>query len=274
MTGFRRFWILSSACLALALVVGSSGPVLAQGTGTLYFSEDSNPNGLFTLNTSTGAATLVESGATGVNSLTVGLTESANPALLYGSSWVNLHHINAHGSGFVNVGPINAEGLAFDPTGNLLYAALNGAFRSHNPANGSLVANLASPNADVEGLAFGNGLVYGLAGAGAGMTGDLFAYNIGSNSWSRIGNTGVQFSGAGLAFDPFSNILYAKGNQNQNLYRIDPVTAAATIVGPTGRMQGGGLAFVPIPEPSSITLLGLGLTGFIGYGWRRRRRTA
>ncbi len=29
-----------------------------------------------------------------------------------------------------------------------------------------------------------------------------------------------------------------------------------------------------VPEPSSVALLGIGALGLVGYGWRRRRRTA
>jgi hypothetical protein len=38
-----------------------------------------------------------------------------------------------------------------------------------------------------------------------------------------------------------------------------------------------GLTFGPTiatPEPASLTLLGIGIAGFAGYGWRRRRRSA
>jgi hypothetical protein len=30
-------------------------------------------------------------------------------------------------------------------------------------------------------------------------------------------------------------------------------------------------SIVVIPEPTSITLMGLGLAGLFGYGWRRKR---
>jgi hypothetical protein len=32
-------------------------------------------------------------------------------------------------------------------------------------------------------------------------------------------------------------------------------------------------AAVPAPEPASLTLLGVGAAGLLGYGWRRKRIT-
>lgn len=45
----------------------------------------------------------------------------------------------------------------------------------------------------------------------------------------------------------------------------------------TGVTFDSGLTFGPTiatPEPASLTLLGIGIVGFAGYGWRRRRRSA
>jgi len=58
----------------------------------------------------------------------------------------------------------------------------------------------------------------------------------------------------------------AKGSGDTNLYRINPVTAAVTVVGNTGITDGGGLAFTP--EPSSALAL---LAALAGAGMSRRR---
>jgi hypothetical protein len=109
-------------------------------------------------------------------------------------------------------------------------------------------------------LAYANGSIYGLAGFG-GPRGNLYRYNIGSNSWSFVGDTGIDFNEAGLAYDPSLNTLYAIGSQDGNLYRVNPANALTQLVGPTGLgARGGGLAFVPgIPEPTSILLWAFGL---------------
>ncbi len=236
--------------------------------GTLYFSED-NSGVLYTLSTTTGAPTNI--GASGVTSSTVGLSPSALDTLLYGSQWFNILEIQADGSGAAVLGGADAEGMAFDGGTGTLYGAINGAFFTISTATGAVATNLAAPGADIEGLAFGNGLVYGLAGF-SGPRGNLYSYNPGLDSWTFIAHTGVDFNLPGLAYDAGLNVLYAKGSQDSFLYSINPVTGVATPIGDTGIGNGGGLAFVGasvIPEPSTLALLGLG-----GLALRRRRRRA
>jgi hypothetical protein len=211
----------------------------ATNLGSLFFSVDGNSNGLYTLDPNTGDAAIVGFGITGVTGATVGLTESGDPSFVYGSTPLGLRTINADGSGSTQLGSTGIEGLARNPTTGFLYGAINGSFFTLDPATGAIVTTLASPGADVEGLEYGNGLIYGLADGG-----DLSRYDIGANTWSLIGSTGVAFDNVGLAYDAVQNVLYAKGNQDNNLYSIDPDTAVATFVGNTGIAVGGGLTFV------------------------------
>ena len=211
----------------------------------LYFSEDSNSNGLFLLNLSTGSATLVGSGITGVNGSTVGLTESDDPEILFGSRFSGVMIIAADGSGSTRLGTKTIEGMAYDRESGILYGAANGSFFTLNPTTGAVIQNLPGTlgSADVEGLAVMDGKVYGLADDGG-----LMVYDPGTNAWTLIGNIGMDFDQAGLAADPLRKVLYAKGNDSQDLFWIDPNTAAATVVGSTGLANGGGLGFVRLPS--------------------------
>src|SRR5436190_17672879 len=86
-------------CFAVLLLTGSVAPC-----GTLYLSRDSNPNGLFILDTLTGNATVSGSGTTTVNTSTVGLAMSDTPGVLFGSKPSGLLRINADGSGATQTG--------------------------------------------------------------------------------------------------------------------------------------------------------------------------
>lgn len=236
--------------------------------GVLYFSEDDNFNGLYTLDVNDGSATSV--GLTGVSGGNVGLAPSGSPGVLYGSEWHTLLHINSDGSGFENVGGAESTGLAYDPRGEgTLYAGLRGNFFRMDPATGINLGDLAAPGADVEGLAYGNGFIYGIAGTnGGGAPGDLMRYDIDAGFWTNLGNTGIgAVHRAGLAYDNERDLLYTKSDHSSMLFAIDPDTLSATIVGDTGIAFGGGLAFV---SPSPGTAAMLLLAGVAGS--RRRLR--
>jgi len=215
-------------------------PVAAQAQwNVLYYSQDSTGTGLWSLDTATGAATLV--GTSGVTSSTVGLCPSPLPTLVYGSKWSTLLHIQTDGLGATDVGGVGTEGLGFDPNTGILYGAINGSFFTMDPTTGANTGALAAPGDDVEGLAHdGNDTLYGIVRT----TGELRAYSISGGTWSSVGSTGVSTSNPGLAYDPAGPTLYLKVAGDTMLYAVDPVTAVASVVGNTTLSTGGGLAYV------------------------------
>jgi hypothetical protein len=214
--------------------------------GTLYLSQDNNSDGLYRLDVHTGAATHL--GVSGTLGSTLGLTYDPVEGVLLGSKWTSLLAIQPDGSGVVDRGGASAEALAYDYVNQVLYGAFNASFFTMDPTTGAKLTDLGFGPGDVEGLAFRAdiGVIYG---ASSGST-SLFAYDIASNTWSTVGTIGMDMARCGLTYDPWSHTLYATRGGDGKLYRIDPVTAEATLVGPTGLAKAdGGLEYVPLVYP-------------------------
>jgi len=78
----------------------------------------------------------------------------------------------------------------------------------------------------------------------------------------------------GLGVRPTDGALFAAGreatvSQRGDIYRLS-TTGTATLVGSTGVGEVGDLAFTPIPEPTTLLLLSMGLLG-VGAAKRRRQ---
>lgn len=229
-------WVANTAVLESEYEI--SDPM----SGTLYYSQDGNSNGLYTLDTNTGAGTY--RGASGVATSTVGLAPGDNRGELFGSRPAGLLRIATDGGGATVYGSQNIEGLAYNQGTGMLYGQLDGDFFELDPTTGLTLTNLTDPGFDAEGLAADpvNNLVYGI-----GDNTRLVVYDVPGDSWSTIGDTGLNWNDAGLAYDPASQVLYAvSDNQGSNLYRIDPATAVPTLIGATGigGTANGGLGFV------------------------------
>jgi len=208
--------------------------------GTLYFSQDSNADGLYALDTITGRATHI--GASGATSTTVGLAYDPVEDILYGSKWSVLMHIERDGSSFTDIGGAGVEGLAYDSDRDILYGVINGQFLTLNPETGAREDILAAPGFDAEGVAVDptTGNVYVV---GRGNT-NLHRYDPATTAWTVVGDTGMRWDHGGLAWDPGAGVLYACGSiAGNDLYRIDPATGTATLIGDSGIALRGGLAY-------------------------------
>ena len=222
-------------------VVYGGGLALVENVsrGKLYFTSDFSGDSFYSLNTTTGNATRVSTNPNFIGMR--GLAPSDSSSFLYGGS-NELFKINADGSVANQIGNnfINYDGLAYDASRDILYGTNGSSFYSINPNTGEEISNLASPFTSLQGLAFGNGGVYGL-----GSNQDLMFYDPNTDNWSTIGDTGISsWNNVGLAFDTEKNVLYAKRDGDTLLYEIDVSTAELTVIGDTGIQYGGGLAFV------------------------------
>ena len=115
-------------------------------------------------------------------------------------------------------------------------------------SNGAKIKNLPAPIFDVEGLAVNpkTGVVYGIGP----IMPNLYKYDPGKKEWTPVGNTGQTWDNAGLAYHPGLHMLFAcSADTGSLLYSIDPETGESKVVGDTGMVLEGGLAFAPGVEP-------------------------
>src|SRR5207253_2158884 len=76
-------------------------------------------------------------------------------------------------------------------------------------------------------------------------TGELVSVSTANAALTHIGNTGIASMGA-LEFAPDGTLYGFTVGPTSTLYSINPVTAAATLVGPLGQFTfEGALAFAP-----------------------------
>jgi hypothetical protein len=257
--------MMKSACavgaiVALAGIASAQPGLLAVGgfgpTGT---------QGLYRVDASTGAATLV--GDTGVSRF-VGIEWDGATRTLYGYTTSGaLYAIDQYSATSTLIASVPTfvpeGGLAFD--GSALFATDTSFVANIDTSTAALFPAAPLGGAfDFSGIAIdAAGAMFGVATSGAGDM--LYSIDYGGfGGATLIGATGTaSVSGvAGLDFADDGTLFYTDGS---SLFTLDTATGAGTLVGATGFGGFSGLVFVPAPGVVSVVLAG-GL-----FAARRRR---
>ncbi len=159
---------------------------------------------------------------------------------------------------------ISIADLAVQPVTGLIYGIRSvqdgfggfGNLYTINPATG--LATLVGATGHFFGsLAFApNGTLYMSSADLDFATGNLINISLRTLNPSNAANlstvSAAEYYGA-LGFSP-EGVLFAGNGDSGQLFRINTVTGAETLVGSTGRNFVGDLAFAPIPEPGTFAL--------------------
>jgi hypothetical protein len=152
-----------------------------------------------------------------------------------------------------NTGP---DGVALSPDGNTLYAAIYGT--SHvlgfNITSKVQVFDSGFIPGGIDGSALGTGSIAGNIFVNT-NSGTVVEVNLTTLTQTVIATGGSR--GDFVAVDPNNGTLLL--TQSDSIERLIPPV-------------GGGFGPISVPEPASLTLLGIGITGMAGYVLRRRNK--
>lgn len=274
------FLTLSNATNASLLQPEASVTITDNDGPTLGLLASSFAGGLFQVDMTDGSVSLLGQIGQGTQTLafttsgTLFSTRQGPPPIL---NQVNQNPVGITAIGTLTPAPANfIEGdIAYDTATNTFYAVFTGTspnLLQIDPATGAttdlgdiLIGGQAiSTVVNVDALAFRQGQLYliipdGVAAPNASFNDSLLRIDIATRQLTNIGPLGFDLpdGAAGMTYDSITDSFYLVAGSSaidSNLYRVNPVTGAATLIGNTGIRDMSGLTFGPITPPAPVTL--------------------
>lgn len=222
-----------------------SGMLFNPLTNTVYGVNNSTDS-LYTINTSTGATTLI--GDTGVN-----ITSFSGFTFDYNSSIAYLARANGAG-------------------GAISYTT---DYYTVNLSTGAVQTSIGNSgiSARVAGLAYDNNTdtLYAISNDDSDVASNadsLYTVSTTDGSMNRIGALGITISNGGLTFDQDGRLLLIRNNNPDNVYELNTSTGVASLLIDLDTNTVNGVSLVSVPEPATASALLLA-GGLLLY--RRRR---
>lgn len=164
---------------------------------------------------------------------------------------------------------VTLPGIEFDDSTGALYmtSALAGTFYNVNKSTGQ--ATLSGTHGITGSTSMGyhsnSDVMYAINTS----TDSLYTLNRANGAMTLIGAMAGTILPNSLAFNHDTNIMYMTDTSTDSLYTLNLATGAPTLIGSTGVGNLQGMVYInPVPEPGTIAVLGLGV---LALAIRKRR---